>query len=762
MRYEDLLQSRTPAEYWSDCYPLGNGNIGVMDYGKPIDNIIVLNDDRLWSGYGANKNNQSHGTSLQVIRDALADGDFSKAETLTKSDILGGWTESYLPLGRLLISSNITQYQAYKRVLNMASGVQTTSFKTAKGEYIIESFVSEPAKSYITMCNCPTNTTYSFSMDSELRYSIQAATTDYGAILTLSGIAPSVNLPIYDSSPNPTIYDTEHPGKEFMAKLAIQTDGEITIKDNIITAKDCTFYQLALVTEVKFMSIKNMDMACDKHIASILSKSYKKILEKHTLDYSSLYNRTYLELNGPEINMPTAELLKANKKLKNNRLVTILFNFGKYLTIASSRENTCASNLQGIWNDKLRAPWSSNYTININTQMNYWCTLPLGLTECDLPMIDLIKKVYKNGIKTAKETFGMRGWVCGHNTDCWGQSNPVGHSGSPEKDNTNYGLFIGASGWLCRHIYEHYLYTEDKAFLADNFHIMLDAARFYLDYLYKDEESSLLICGPSASPENKFIKKGWHSLCKASTMDMTIIKELFSNILMIVDILEYTAKDGIIDEITTALPNLYPAKIGKSGRVQEWYEDYKESAPKHRHISHLYGVYPSDMWTQDKTPEFIKASEKSIHRRGINGTGWSIAWKTNVFARLKDSKLAHKALMTQLSYVKSNANTSVSGGGTYGSMLCAHPPFQIDGNFGATAAICEMLVQSHQGYIELLPALPREWQNGKVRGLVARGGYTVDIEWFENRLVSYKIHHPTKPTAMIKFKDNIKQVDTIK
>ena len=757
MRYEDLLKSTTPAQHWEESYPLGNGNIGIMNYGNVDKSIISINDDRLWSGTGKNKNNTDGGAHLEEIRNAISTGNLSEAEDLTKAHILGDWTESYLPLADIMIESKISKPYGYGRTLDMSKGIHTVKFNSPAGEFVNESFVSAPNGCYVAINTSSKPTTYSFAITSKLNSSLYINSDDSMAEMTISGIAPTVNQPKYHSDAIPTQYVIGDEGKEWIAKCRIISNGDISVAGDIVTITDCTSYQLVLTTDVKFRTTKDMEQWTTRRIKSVVSKPYSKILERHILDHSTLYNRCFLEIGGDNTNLSTSELLKHNNKLKNNKLVTILFNFGRYLTIASSRPDTEAINLQGIWNRLLQPPWSSNYTININTEMNYWPTLVVGLTECHLPMIDLIKKIYKNGKKTALETYGMSGWTCGHNSDGWGLSNPVGHNS--DSNSVVYGLFIGGAGWLCRHVYEHFLFTDDISFLSDNFNILIDAARFYLDYLSKDGEDGKLICSPSASPENTFYKKGIHCINKTSAMDITIIKELFENIVKCSDILQYQDSDGIIERIENTLPELIPVSINKRGRVMEWAENYRELDSHHRHISQLYGCYPSDQWTHTKTPTLMTAAAKSLKRRGINGTGWSIAWKINAFARLHDSKSAYKSIMKQLTFVKSNGALKMGGGGTYASMLCAHPPFQIDGNFGACAGIAEMLMQSHDGFIEILPALPTEFFKGRVRGLIARGGYSVSIEWFNNRLVSYNITHPTKTTAIVKANGRIQEIN---
>ena len=394
MRYEDLLKSNTPAKSWAECYPLGNGNIGVMDYGDVSSNTISINDDRLWSGTNASKNNPDKGGSLEAIREAITEENFDTAETLIQQNILGGWSESFLPLGDLLVTSNIKNVQGYNRSLNMARGIQTVSYNSPVGEFLTESFVSAPAGCYVAVTTCPTPTDFTFTMSSKLQSSLGLYTQDESVVLSLSGIAPDINLPEYHKCENPTQYNTGASVKTWLSKCIIVSDGKISIEGNIVTIKDCTSYQVVMTTEVQTLKARDLVAAADKKLNAVISKPYSKVVERHADDYSQLYNRCFLEIGGDEVNAMTADLLKHNRKYKNNKLITILFNYGRYLTISSSRRDTYASNLQGIWNDTLCPPWSSNYTLNINTQMNYWPTLIVGLTECHLPMIDLIKKIY--------------------------------------------------------------------------------------------------------------------------------------------------------------------------------------------------------------------------------------------------------------------------------------------------------------------------------------------------------------------------------
>lgn len=435
---------------------------------------------------------------------------------------------------------------------------------------------------------------------------------------------------------------------------------------------------------------------------------YEKLKASHIEQYQNFFNRMELLLNDS----------------KENHMAEMMFHYARYLMICSSKPGTQCANLQGIWNHSMRAPWSSNYTVNINTEMNYWMAERCNLSECHEPLFELIERTAQNGEKTAREVYGLPGWVSHHNIDIWGHSSPVGYYGQDDNP-CSYSMWPMSSGWLCRHLWEHYCYTLDTEFLRNRaYPIVENAVRFYLAYLMPYR--GYLVTCPSTSPENQFVASDGthHSVSVASTMDISILKELFENYLKMCRILKI---DGLTGEVKDVLAKLPPFQIGEKGQLQEWFFDYPEAEEHHRHVSHLYGLYPAQIIDREDK-DLREACQKSLDLRGDEGTGWCMAWKACLWARLNDGEHALKLLKNQLRYT-TEENISCVGGGIYPNMLCAHPPFQIDGNFGFAAAMIEMLIQSKGNEVTLLPALPKEWNTGKVTGVQIQGGFTVDFEW---------------------------------
>lgn len=742
------LYENTPAEAWAECYPIGNGNIGVMDNGNCTRQTLWFNDDRLWSGFNRNKARHTDKSRLDEIRVAVNAEQFGVAEKLIVDNINGEFTESYLPLATVTIESNLSKPKVYKRMLDLSNAVHTVQTDAVD----IEEFVSFPSRCHIMSAKYKTTAAFKFSVISDIKSNVHYSKTDYGAQITLQGIAPSHCDPIYHQTDNAVVYSETDRGSDFALVMAIVTDGIVNITAEGAEVINPSAIKLITVTEVQLNPTRDVCDVAIERLEILLTTDYDEILNAHIADYRQYYDRCKLDLSDNASDVPISQLIKTPAKKRDNTLAELLFNYGRYLSIASSRDGTAAANLQGIWNHKFKAPWSSNYTVNINTEMNYWGAESTNLSELHTPLFDLIEKIRSKGEIVARETFGCRGWLCGHNSDYWGHANPVGED-SP--GSTCYSLCVTAAAWLCSHIFEHYEFTLDKEFLRSKIDTLVGAALFLLDYLSEDKVTGKLVPNPSASPENRFVQKfKVFAVNKASTMDLTIIRELFKNVLKAYEILGIA--DGTADELKEALERLLPYRVNRAGRLQEWYGDYRELDKHHRHVSHLYGLYPGKEFNSADTPELVEAARKSLKRRGLDGTGWAKAWRIGLYARLRDGDTALREIDSQLKYVSANSIMGLTGG-SYQSLLCAHPPFQIDGNFGATAAIAEMLLQSQNGYIELLPALPKKWGKGSIKGLKARGGYTVDIDWLNGKLTNCKIISEFATTVKIKINGTIKE-----
>ncbi|MEP7323465.1 MAG: glycoside hydrolase family 95-like protein, partial [Saprospiraceae bacterium] len=544
------------------------------------------------------------------------------------------------------------------------------------------------------------------------------------------------------------------------------TDGSIMVlNDSTIQVDQATHAEIRISLATSFNGYNHdpfKDGKDEKNIASQTLKSavkynYALLLSRHKSDYSQLYNRVKFQLTTPLQSGDTYTRLKSfTTDASDLGLISLYFNFGRYLLISSSRTDGIPINLQGLWNESVRPPWSSNYTVNINTEMNYWPIETSNLSELHLPLLQFIKGLSVTGSNTAKNYYDCGGWACHHNTDIWAMSNPVGAYGSGDPNWANWQM---GGVWLSTHLWEHYRYTLDKTFLLkDAYPLMKGAALFCLNYLTEDNNGKL-VTAPSTSPENIYItdKNYKGATSYGSTADLAMIRELFGAVMKASDILK---KDGLFkDSIEVALNKLYPYQISGDGRLQEWYHDWKDNEVTHRHLSHLFGVYPGSSITQDK-PELFEAAKNSLLRRTNNGTGWSISWKVAMWARLFDSNKAYDALLKLLHYYPATKNEiTVSGGGTYPNLLDAHPPFQIDGNFGGVAGITEMLMQSHEDFINILPALPDQWPAGSISGIKARGNITINLAWADGKLQKASFMGKQNSIQKVKYKGQIHTVN---
>lgn len=719
-----------PAEAWNEALPLGNGTMGAMSYGRFQNERIELNLDSLWSGNGRNKENPNKNVDWDLFRKHIFAGDYQGAENYCKENVLGDWTESYLPAGTLSINvkepiQNGNSF--YRRELCLTNATEKIEFCQDDLIYQREFFVSmsEPVMAihYHTSPNC--NLEMSITLESEIKHK-SAFFAENGIIL--EGQAPIYVAPPYYSCEVPVVYE-EGQGIRFAIGLYVQTNGgnvyQQADKLFINTPNDVYIY-VSGVTDFKqkelFFSKRNCMMENIQHI------QYEKQKKAHMDVYANYFDRMHLDIN----------------YTPDNELALKMFHYARYLMICSSVPGSQCTNLQGIWNHHMRAPWSSNYTVNINTEMNYWIAEKANLSDCHMPLLELIERTSKKGEKTAQDVYHLAGWVSHHNLDIWGHSSPVGQFGQDENPCT-YSMWPMSSGWLCCHLWEHYCYTLDEAFLKKKaFPIIQGAVEFYLGYLvpYK----GYYVTAPSTSPENTFLAPDMttHSVTFASTMDISILRELFGLYLKACEIL---GVEDFTNAVKNVLQKLPAYKIGKEGQLQEWFYDYPEADINHRHISHLFGLYPGNQIHKENEP-LIEVCRTSLERRGDKGTGWCMAWKACLWAKLGDGNHALTLLKNQLRLTREEA-CSLVGGGIYPNMLCAHPPFQIDGNFGFAAAVLEMLVQYEEQKIVFLPALPDEWKDGMAEGVKAPGNITLNFKWKEKRVTEINLKSPIDAKLVI-------------